>query len=152
MNSNNALLFRRAKIEDIDSILQIEKDGSNLWNKNSFLSELGINFSIFVVAEKNNEIIGFAVAWKIPEEIQINNIAIKKEYRRKQVATQMMNRLILIYKNEMPAHTLKKLFLELKKSNISALQFYKKYGLKKNGIRKKYYGDEDAILMEKCFE
>lgn len=39
--------------------------------------------------------------------------------------------------------------LEVRISNIIAINLYKKFGFKEVALRKYYYGDEDAILMEK---
>ena len=39
--------------------------------------------------------------------------------------------------------------LEVKKSNISAIKLYEKCNFKSVSIRKKYYGNEDGILMFK---
>jgi ribosomal-protein-alanine N-acetyltransferase len=38
-------------------------------------------------------------------------------------------------------------FLEVRPSNQSAISLYKKFGFFEVGRRKKYYGDEDAIMM-----
>ena len=39
-------------------------------------------------------------------------------------------------------------FLEVKRSNLSAINFYKKFNFKEIGFEKKYYSDgEDAIIM-----
>ena len=38
--------------------------------------------------------------------------------------------------------------LEVRKSNEIAIHLYKKMGFNEAAIRKYYYGDEDAILME----
>ena len=39
--------------------------------------------------------------------------------------------------------------LEVRVSNIRAINLYKKFGFREVALRKYYYGDEDAILMEK---
>ena len=39
--------------------------------------------------------------------------------------------------------------LEVRVSNIPAINLYKKFGFREVALRKYYYGDEDGILMEK---
>ena len=39
--------------------------------------------------------------------------------------------------------------LEVRVSNMIAINLYKKYGFREVATRKYYYGDEDGILMEK---
>ena len=39
--------------------------------------------------------------------------------------------------------------LEVRKSNINAINFYKKHGFEEVATRENYYGSEDGILMVK---
>jgi ribosomal-protein-alanine N-acetyltransferase len=43
----------------------------------------------------------------------------------------------------------KKIFLEVRVSNLKAINFYEKFGFSKDAIRNNYYTDnsEDALLM-----
>jgi len=145
LNRKLKCTFRDAVENDIDIIYSIEEEASSLWKINYFNDELEINFSTFIVAEFKNEIIGFAVAWYVFSEIQLNNIAVKKEYRRSGIGTAMLNYII----NSLEPAGIRKIFLEIKKSNNIAKSFYQNCGFIETGIRKKYYQIEDAILMEK---
>ena len=44
----------------------------------------------------------------------------------------------------------KKVFLEVRSKNTSAIRLYENYGFKKIGIRREYYNNptDDALLME----
>ena len=42
-----------------------------------------------------------------------------------------------------------KIMLEVRESNISAIKLYEKNGFIEINRRKKYYGNEDAIIMER---
>lgn len=42
----------------------------------------------------------------------------------------------------------KKCFLEVRSRNTPAISLYEKCGFKRVGLRKKYYGDDDAAVME----
>jgi len=72
-------------------------------------------------------------------------IGVKKEYQRKGIATQLMQKLIEFAKEK----NISKIFLEVKASNLPAYNFYKKLGFKETYKRKNYYGDEEAIVMAK---
>lgn len=43
----------------------------------------------------------------------------------------------------------KKINLEVNEKNIIAINLYKKFGFEQVGLRKKYYNDQDAVLMSK---
>jgi ribosomal protein S18 acetylase RimI-like enzyme len=42
-----------------------------------------------------------------------------------------------------------RIYLEVRASNTKAIAFYEKAGFKKTGMIKDFYGDEDAITMER---
>lgn len=137
--------IRKAHPNDIKSVMGIEAEASAQWKRDFFEKELKTDFSIFLVAEIDNKIIGFAIAWNIPGEIQLQNIAVDRNFRRKGTGTRLMESICSILKDELP----EKMLLELKASNAQAEEFYLSQGFKKTGIRKNYYRNgEDAILME----
>ncbi|MCI6609616.1 MAG: ribosomal protein S18-alanine N-acetyltransferase [Ezakiella sp.] len=85
----------------------------------------------------------FAIFQLISGEAEIYYIAIKKEFRRKHLADELLNFFITNFDVNI-------IFLDVKVSNDPAISFYKKNGFKEIGIRKKYYENgEDAIIMEK---
>ena len=118
----------------------------NFWSKETIADTfLQDNFIGFVAVE-DNKIIGFiSTVWCI-DECEIELIAVKKEYRNKLVATNLLNVAIEKFK-EMK---IKKLFLEVRRSNVVAQSFYKKQGFTYVGVRKNYYkNQEDALIMTK---
>jgi len=137
--------IRHANETDLDEIFQIENDVSGSWNKKYFLNELNNSFSIFIVAEISNEVAGFAVAWDVRGEIQLNNIAVKKIYRKNGIASSLIDRIVMILKDKNP----EKIFIEVREKNKAARLFYKKFGFFETGLRKNYYINDNAILMEK---
>lgn len=138
-------IIRPATIDDIDEIFIIEKDGSALWKKEYFEWEFKTDFSIIIVAVSDDKIIGFAVAWDIPGELQLNNIAVAKKYRRMGIGSSMINYILDEVKHKKPS----KIFLELKENNIEGKNFYKRMQFIETGKRHNYYSDDNAILMEK---
>lgn len=138
--------IRNAIPDDITSILKIESEGSGRWKRDFFETELNTGFSLFLVALMGEAIIGFAVAWDIPGEIQLQNIAVDKDYRREGCGTKLIESLCSLLEHKRP----ERILLELRISNLPALKFYRFLGFEKTGIRKNYYGDgDDALLMEK---
>ena len=76
------------------------------------------------------------------EIIDIINIAVDKNYQNQGIATNLLNHILNTYKCN-------KVMLEVRESNTSAISFYKKNEFIEIHRRKKYYGNEDAIIMER---
>lgn len=79
----------------------------------------------------------------IYDRIEIDYIIVEKLYRNQGIATKLFNYMEDLYDN------LINITLEVNENNLSAISFYEKMGFKKVSIRKKYYKDNDGILMEK---
>lgn len=74
----------------------------------------------------------------IYDRIEIDYIITDPKYRKRGIATSLLN---YAFKDTNKAS------LEVKSDNVSAIAFYEKNGFKKVAIRKKYYKDQDGILM-----
>lgn len=137
------------KSEHIDSVITIDTLCFPIpWSRESFQKEIDNNkFARYIVAKKNNIIIGYAGMWLILDEGHITNIAVHPEYRGIGAGNLLLEGLVEICKSE----SINSLTLEVRKSNIVAQNLYKKYGFVEEGLRKEYYGDnkEDAIIMWK---
>ena len=134
--------IRKAKPTDIQAILTIERLGTNSWKENFFMDELKNPLSVLLVAEQDNVILGFIIAWIVHDDIQLNNIAVLPDYRRQGIAKALIKEIVALFQDA------KKIILEVNVNN-SAKQFYEKLGFIITGKRKSYYGNDDAYLMEK---
>lgn len=139
------ILIRKALFSDIESVYEIEQESVRSWTIPQFLQELDNKFSLFLVAEKENIIAGYLIAWKIADEIQLNSIAVKKYFRRQGIGNKLLSE---INQNDFNK-CYSKIYLEVRSRNQDALDFYFSNGFTKTGVRKNYYRDDDAILMEK---
>lgn len=138
------LVIRKLKEEDIDDVFKIEKSLIGECNKESIFKTLKNDNLFYYVLLKNNKIIGFFECQIIEPEIEIFDIAVIEEEQRKGFASYMMNYIISIAKDKKCST----IFLEVNSINNKAINFYKKFGFNKYLERKKYYGENDAILMK----
>jgi len=141
----NKTIIRKAAFSDIDSVFQIEQENIKAWTYNQFAEEIGRNFSKFIVAEEDGVLTGYAVAWIIADEIQLNSIAVKNSHKRNGTGRLLLNNLISKSNEE----KIKTILIDVRSRNTEAVNFYLKNGFIEIGRRKKYYNDDDAILMEK---
>ena len=90
-------------------------------------------------------IIGFSGLWLMVDEAHITTIAMHPDYRRLGLGEYMLVSLIDI------AYSIgaKWVTLEVRVSNHSAQNLYRKYGFREAGLRRRYYSDnqEDALIM-----
>lgn len=145
MNDVEIYTFNESHVDEITTI-------NNLcfpvaWTKDSMKKELENKFAKYVVSKKDNIVIGYGGFWIILDEAHITNIAVHPEYRGIGAGKEMLSSLINLSKEL----NLCAMTLEVRKSNIIAQNLYKKFGFLEEGVRKKYYADnnEDAIIMWK---
>ncbi|GAB4380407.1 MAG: ribosomal protein S18-alanine N-acetyltransferase [Calditrichia bacterium] len=134
--------------DDLDIVADLERQiFSDPWSKTSFEFEIHRNrYSIPLVLESENQIIGYAVVWKIYEEFHIANLAIRPEFQGKKIGTYFLEE-ILKYSGGC-----KYALLEVRESNIRAQNLYKKFGFRTILKRRHYYKNgENALVMQKIF-
>lgn len=130
--------------EDIKEILTIEFD--DFWNYNILKQEIEKEDTVYFVAKEDEKIVGFAGFWIAPDDIEITNIVVRKNERKKGIGTLLFDKLIKEAENTGK----QEIFLEVNENNIFAINLYKKFEFEEIGIRKKYYnGTENAIIMKK---
>ncbi len=139
-------IIRKATEADIDAVYAIELEGHARWNRRQFADELGLTFSRFYVIEEEGIIIGFAVAWIVADEIQLNDIGISTKRRLRGMGTRLLDHIIA---DASAKHRPVKFFLEVSVRNTVARAFYRDYGFTETGRRLNYYDNTDAIIMEK---
>ena len=91
-----------------------------------------------------DKVIGYLDYSLIYDRMEIDNFLVNPLYRNKGIGNKLMTYLIDIA-NKINVDNIT---LEVRVSNIVAINLYKKYGFLEVAIRKYYYGDEDGILME----
>ncbi len=99
-------------------------------------------FSHILIYAKDNEILGFLDYSKMYENMEINYIYVKEEYRKKGVATELLNYMIT-------NNNFNNITLEVNIKNLNAINLYKKFDFKIINIRKNYYNGVDGYLMER---
>lgn len=132
-------------VSDLELIKEsLLTDFDDFWNFNTFKNELLNPNSKYIVAKSNNEIIGFAGLWKSVDDVHITNIVTAKKYRKQNIGSLMLSKLIQISEAE---KDITSITLEVNSNNIPAQKLYEKFGFKVVGLRKKYYNNIDDALI-----
>jgi ribosomal-protein-alanine N-acetyltransferase len=139
--------IRRMTLADVAAVSAIDQMSFTLpWPERSFRYEMSENPTARCwVAEVDGQIAGMLVLWFIVDEAHIATIATHPNLRRKGIGEQLLRHALLAVRDE----GAKRAFLEVRVSNLAAQALYRKYGFVVDGIRPRYYKDnnEDALLM-----
>ena len=133
---------------DPSLLLKIEEDDDkeklSLENLNYEVNENPV--SNIIVYKIDDSIVGYLDYWITFDSSTIFKIIVKKEYRNKSIASKLLEYSI----NHLKKENVLYLTLEVRKSNLSAINLYHKFNFEDVVIKEKYYKDgEDAIYMVK---
>ena len=138
--------------QDIDIALDIERESNPFpWTVRNFKDCIEKGYYSLVLKE-GMKVIGFAILSVSTEESHLLNIGLTASKRGQGLGKELLEKII------MAAEVMgsKKIFLEVRISNVIAIDLYKTSGFKEIGLRKNYYrikeGREDAILMSKSLK
>jgi len=139
--------IKRMNTKHLREVLELERMiFKDPWSEHSFRMEIMNPASFPMVAMVRGKVVGYSVTWTAIDEVHIANIAVSPLYRRKGIGKGLLK----IILEEGIKRGFKVAHLEVRKSNIPAINLYEKFGFRKVGIRRGYYRDgEDAILMAK---
>lgn len=138
--------FKKMNLQDLEKIKDILfSDFDDFWSYEVLKEELLSDSSLYIVAKKQNEIIGFAGIKIIIDEADIMNIVVKKSYRNNGIGSLLLENLILISNKK----NLNFINLEVDCKNTIAINLYKKFGFEEISLRKNYYKNNDAMIMKK---
>lgn len=114
------------KVEDIQRVHEIEKASfTTPWSKQSILKEITENkLSRYKVLTLDDYIIGYYGLWIVHDEAHVMNIAIDPDYRSQGYGTLLFENLIEMAVSE----GVKRVTLEVRRSNEHAINLYEKFG------------------------
>ena len=147
----NDIIFDSLKPKYLDSLSALEKMCFSIpWSRKLFENDISNKNAHYVLAVLNDKIIGYCGLYKVLDEADITNIAVHPEFRRQGLAGRILQNII----EHCKLNKITKITLEVRESNISAINLYKKNAFKVVGERKNYYSDnhETAILMTRQTE
>jgi ribosomal-protein-alanine N-acetyltransferase len=139
------IVLRRATQNDLPAILETDDAAfSQPWSPASFEQCFADEKTCVTVAENNERVLGFGVAYTVGDEGEIATLAVDASARGHGLGEKILQSL-LGFCNERGAH---KVFLEVRASNEAAQRLYNRCGFTRVGLRRRYYADgEDAVIM-----
>ena len=129
---------------DIPVVLDLEQATyPQPWSEGIFRDELGLENRVYVVAEHDGNLLGFAGLMLIEEDAHVTTLAVKSDFRKGGLGTRLMLQLIGAGLDR----GARNLTLEVRATNEGAQRLYNRLGMVAVGVRKHYYRDDDAVIM-----
>lgn len=133
--------------DHLDQVADIEKlCFSDPWSRRMLSEHLENECAATLVAQgADGTVLGYAGLLVVLDEGYITNVAVRPEYRRQGIASELLE----VFRRFGEGNHMAFLTLEVRASNTAARALYQKHGYAEVGCRKNYYEHpkEDAIIM-----
>lgn len=138
--------IRKAVLEDVGILAKYENEYFHNFSSSEKLIEDFYNPLIHTFMLVDDEVLGYVILWIDEDKAQINSLVIFEEYRRKGYGKFLLGGVF----EKLHELNINDVTLEVRPSNIAAVNLYANSGFKQVSVRKAYYNNgEDAYLMYK---
>ena len=139
---------RLADEQDLDGVLAVESESfTNPWTRDMYAWELQNRTMCHILLVRTSacRVAGFCAFWLVFDEIHINNIALRPDFRARGIGTALL-RQVLAEGQHLGA---RRATLEVRASNQLARRLYERMGFYVAGVRRNYYSGpvEDALIL-----
>lgn len=133
---------------DLGAVLAIERQSYSFpWSEGVFRDCLRIGYHCLVAVDPDEIIVGYGLLSTAVDEAHILNLCVDPEHRRQGIARFLLESLLDVASNE----RVRTMLLEVRPSNVAAVELYRSLGFHRIGLRKNYYpathGREDALVL-----
>jgi ribosomal-protein-alanine N-acetyltransferase len=130
------------EISDLPSAMEIDTLClPRPWSETVWREELESPFGLYLLIEEGDEIFGQIGVRHVLGELHITTLAVRPERRRRGYARALVGAALAAFPEARRVH------LEVRPSNAPARALYEALGFATTSLRRRYYGDEDALLM-----
>jgi len=139
------LEIRRLTYADLPQIIAIERRAfPTPWSLAMFVLELSKPAGVCLTALRDGGMLGYLICSRYDTVWHIMNVAVDPGRRREGIGTALLSDLLRRIDGHGARFT-----LEVRESNIGAIELYKRFGFAPAGRRRRYYQDngEDAVVM-----
>jgi ribosomal-protein-alanine N-acetyltransferase len=128
---------------DLSSVVAIEKDVFDYpWSQQEFLIALRQRNCIGMVAERNEEVVGYIVYELHKTQIELLNLAVRPRSQRLGVGSEMIEKL----KSKLAYERRSKISLELRERNLDGQLFFRNAGFVCTSILHGWYAVEEESI------
>lgn len=143
------MILRDMSDEDLQTVLRIENAvHAHPWTRGNFSDAMRSAYACKIL-ESAGTMMGYAVMMMGVDEAELLDIAIDAAHQRKGMGRRLLEAMLSLARQA----GMRRLVLEVRTSNLSAIALYGASGFGRIGLRRDYYpaedGREDALLMGK---
>jgi len=147
--TSESLRFERMDANNLDDVMKIETDVFPFyWTRKVFEGGLKEGYDCWVARDASGALVGYFVLMKVVDEIHLLTIAVRRDLHGQGIGRKLVDYAIELAREMKMASML----LEVRPSNLRALEIYRQYGFVQIGRRRNYYDApnktrEDALVM-----
>ena len=129
---------------DLPTVMEISRRSlPRSWSEAVWREELLSRSGLYLVLEEEGDVAGFIGVKLVADEMHVMTIAVREERRRRGFARALIGAALA----DPASVRARRVYLEVRPSNTEARTLYESLGFVETGLRPRYYGDEDALLM-----
>lgn len=134
---------------DLEDVLELEHNVyAHPWSRGNFTDSLSSGYQAWILRDQSLALLGYFVVMLVVDEAHLLNVAVSAERQGQGLGYLLLNQAVACARGL----GMESVLLEVRPSNVRALDIYKRYGFETIGRRKDYYPApdstrEDAIVM-----
>jgi ribosomal-protein-alanine N-acetyltransferase len=129
---------------DIEAVSELEQDiFPDPWSARAFTEELAAEGRFYVVCRDGGEVVGYAGLLVVAEDAHVVTLGVHPGRRHQGLGTLLM---LCLAERALEVGGVN-LTLEVRADNEEAQSLYHRFGFVPVGVRRRYYRDQDALIM-----
>jgi ribosomal-protein-alanine N-acetyltransferase len=143
------LVYEPMQVADLADVVEVEQSVyPHPWTRANFADSLKHGYQAWVLRNPARELLGYFLVMGVVDEAHLLNVAVAAPWQGQGLGRFLLNQSVACARGL----GMESMLLEVRPSNVRALQIYRRYGFTEIGRRKGYYpaangSREDAIVM-----
>jgi ribosomal-protein-alanine N-acetyltransferase len=145
---DSAAGYRRMSEPDLDAVMAIENTVyTHPWARGNFMDSLAAGYHCWLM-ECAGAVVGYCVVAVAAQEAHLLNLSVAAGWQRRGLGSMLLQFAVNLVREAGG----RRIFLEVRVSNLAARALYAGAGFREIGVRRDYYpgleGREDALVLE----
>jgi ribosomal-protein-alanine N-acetyltransferase len=145
---DSAAGYRRMSEPDLDAVMAIENTVyTHPWARGNFMDSLAAGYHCWLM-ECAGAVVGYCVVAVAAQEAHLLNLSVAAGWQRRGLGSMLLQFAVDLVREAGG----RRIFLEVRVSNLAARALYAGAGFREIGVRRDYYpgleGREDALVLE----
>lgn len=138
------MTLRPLRRDDLERVMDLEHElfGPDAWSRAVYLEELELPDRYYVADERDGVVVGYA-GISLGEDAEVMTVGVAEHHRGQGIGAELLADLV----DRARAARARHVFLEVRAGSTGAQRLYARAGFTPIGTRRRYYGDEDAVVM-----